>query len=65
MKPVLSGVLQGSVVGPLCFILYVNDLTSIVESQVLLYADDVKIWLEITGDPDTYALYADLNIVIN
>ena len=40
---VLSGVPQGSVVGPLLFLIYVNELP-IVNSSIKMFADDTKIW---------------------
>ncbi len=38
-----SGVLQGSVLGPLLYLLYVKDLPDLLTGKVLLFADDVKL----------------------
>ena len=43
LKDILSGILQGSVLGPLLFLIYINDLPCYVKSFIKLFADDVKI----------------------
>ena len=46
MEPVRSGVPQGSILGPLLFVLFINDITDCISSgtNIALYADDTKIW---------------------
>lgn len=38
---------QGSVLGPVLFVVYMNDLPSVIQADANLYADDTKIFLRI------------------
>ena len=53
---VLSGVPQGTVLGPLLFSLYINDISSDIESEIKLFADDCVCYREIKDEEDTMKL---------
>ena len=58
---VLSGIPQGSVLGPLLFVIYINDLPDNIKSESLLFADDTKIFREIRSKEDTVELQSDID----
>ena len=62
---VSSGVPQGSVLGPVLFLIFVNDLVEELECPALMFADDAKIFVRINSDDDIQAMKRDLHKLEN
>ena len=58
---VLSGIPQGTVIGPVSFLSFINDLPDEVISRIFLFADDTKLYRAISNSTDVQLLQSDLN----
>ena len=63
-KSVLSVVPHGSVLGPILFLIYINDLEDDISSKVLKFVDDTKIFRKVTNDTDKQSLQDDLDKLV-
>ena len=61
--PVTSGVPQGSVLGPVLFMTFVNDIPSVVSSPTFMFADDTKIFHFVRSSDNHATLQNDLNVL--
>jgi hypothetical protein len=62
---VSSGVPQGSVLGPVLFLIYINDLAEVVKNcSISIFADDSKIYFEVNRTLDVDRMQADIDRVL-
>jgi hypothetical protein len=61
---VSSGVPQGSILGPLLFNVFINNIADVVDSQILLYADDFKIYSRIDHAVDCLRMQDTIDEVV-
>ena len=62
-RPVVSGVPQGSVLGPVLLILFINDISCSVQSNLRLFADDCVLYREVVTHQDCLVFQQDLQRV--
>ena len=60
-KAVTSGVPQGSVLGPILFLIFINDIDSSVSSSISKFADDTKLYRKVSDEHDALLLQKDLD----
>ena len=59
---VISGIPQGNVLGPLLFVLYLNEIPFLLDgrSEILMFADDTKLYRPIRSKDDVKKLQEDI-----
>ena len=63
-RPVISEVPQGSVLGHILFLIYINDLKNEIGSNILKFADDTNMFRRVQSQEDRHPLQVDLNKLV-
>lgn len=64
-EDVMSGVPQGSVLGPILFLAHINDIGGVVTSEVRLFADDCVCYRIIETEDDCCKLQDDIQHLVS
>ena len=62
--PITSGVPQGSVLGPLRFLIYINDIYTSIVNKISKFADDKKLYRRARNPNDIMELQEDINKLV-
>jgi hypothetical protein len=63
--PVISGIPQDSVLGPILFVIYINDLPDNLKSECYMFADDTNVFKDINDIEDNKILQNDIQELEN
>ena len=64
-SPVISGIPQGTVLGPILFLLFISDIDNDIENTASMFADDTRVTSKIATEDDVENMQDDLNKIYN